>query len=103
MLVDAAVRQVEVPPGAPLGIGPSRYEQVTVRVEPGATLFCFTDGLVERRGEDIDTGLARLATTLADGRGLPVADLVDETVSTLRNDDAADDIAALAIHWTGAR
>ncbi|BFO19544.1 hypothetical protein SHKM778_59320 [Streptomyces sp. KM77-8] len=32
--------------------------------EPGATLVLYTDGLVERRREDIDTGLLRLAESL---------------------------------------
>lgn len=103
MLLDGDVRQLRVPPGAPLGTGPSRYEQVTFHLEPGATLFCFTDGLVERRDEDIDTGLDRLAATLADGHPRTVDALVAHAVSTLRNDNAADDIAALAIRRVGAR
>jgi serine phosphatase RsbU (regulator of sigma subunit) len=103
MLLDGDVRQLQVPPGAPLGTGPSRYEQVTFHLEPGATLFCFTDGLVERRDEDIDTGLGRLADLLSGARHRTVDALVAEAVSTLRNDDAADDIAALAIRRVGAR
>jgi hypothetical protein len=97
LLLDGDIHPVQVPPGRPLGTGPARYRQVTFHLPPGATLFCFTDGLVERRGEDIDAGLGRLAATLADAAGRDVDDLVEHTVTTLRNPDAADDVAALAI------
>jgi serine phosphatase RsbU (regulator of sigma subunit) len=103
LLLDGGVRAVEVPPGRPLGTGPSGYQQRTITLEPGATLFCFTDGLVERRGEDIDTGTARLAATLAGAAGRSVDELVAHAVSVLRTDDAADDIAALAIRRVGIR
>lgn len=104
LLLDGGVRPVHVPPGRPLGAGPSRYEETTLRMPPGSTLFCFTDGLVERRGEDIDTGLGRLAETLLRSADRPVADLVADAVAQLRGDaaDAADDVVALAIRRVGA-
>ena len=37
-------------------------------VPPGATVLLYTDGLVERRREDIDVGLARLVE-IASGLG----------------------------------
>lgn len=40
----------------PLGIGPQRL-QAAVPYTPGGTLVLYTDGLIERRGEDIDAGL----------------------------------------------
>ncbi|MFI2708480.1 SpoIIE family protein phosphatase, partial [Nocardioides sp. CER28] len=67
------------------------------------TLFCFTDGLVERRGESIDVGLDRLAATLSRAGERSVAELVTHAVDTLRNPDAPDDIAALALRWGGPR
>ncbi len=53
----------------PLGVShearhPSRAE-ATITVSPGSLLLWCTDGLVERRGEDIDTGLDRLAHLVA--------------------------------------
>lgn len=103
VLLDGDIRPVHVPPGRPLGTGPSRYQQTTIDLERGATLFCFTDGLIERRGEDIDAGLSRLTAALSGAADQPVDDLVAHVVSTLRNEDTADDIAALAIRRTGAR
>jgi len=102
LIVDGDVRPVQVPPGRPLGTGPARYVQSRFCLPEGATLFCFTDGLVERRGEDIDAGLGRLAATLSKAADRPVDELVAHAVATLRHADAADDIAALAIRRVGA-
>jgi hypothetical protein len=90
-------------PGRPLGTGPSGYESARLTMAPGATLLCFTDGLVERRTEDIDTGMRRLATT-ADGAARTSPDeLVHHAVRTLRRVDAEDDVAVLAMRWVGDR
>ncbi|GAB7003634.1 hypothetical protein JCM18899A_11050 [Nocardioides sp. AN3] len=103
MLLNGVVSPLIAPVGRPLGTGPACYREATFQLPPGATLFCFTDGLVERRGEDIDVGLARLASTLAGADERSVDELVAHVVDTLRNPDAADDIAALAVRRVGAR
>ncbi|WP_457109944.1 PP2C family protein-serine/threonine phosphatase [Marmoricola sp. URHA0025 HA25] len=90
-------------PGRPLGTGPTTYESTTFTMAPGTTLLCFTDGLVERRTEDIDTGMDRLAATAARAAHASADALVHHTVRTLRNDDAPDDVAVLAMRWVGAR
>ncbi|CAM5649629.1 hypothetical protein SAVIM40S_02298 [Streptomyces avidinii] len=55
----------------------------------------FTDGLVERRGEDIDVSLARLAgVRLPPGAGVNA--VVDAVVAGLDADHAEDDVAVLA-------
>lgn len=102
MLVNGTIAPVDVPPGRPLGTGPATYEQVTFRMPPGATLFCFTDGLVERRGESIDVGLDRLASTLEAAADHSVDELVAHAVQVLRTPEAADDVAALALRRVGA-
>jgi serine phosphatase RsbU (regulator of sigma subunit) len=38
----------------------------TVQVPPGSALVLYTDGLVERRGEDLDTGVGRLVAAMGD-------------------------------------
>ena len=47
--------------GVPIGVNTgATYTSTAVSTPPAATLLAFTDGLVERRGESIDTGLERL-------------------------------------------
>ena len=46
----------------PLGVLPfPEFEEASARIEQGATVVLYTDGLVERPGEHIDDGLERLA------------------------------------------
>jgi PAS domain S-box-containing protein len=64
-----------------------------VGIEPGSTLIGYTDGLVERRGTDIDEGIEALAKTLAslpaDIEPEPEASRLVATASTDRDDDIA--------------
>jgi serine phosphatase RsbU (regulator of sigma subunit) len=94
---DGFVKLLDVPPGPPLGadLG-GAYETVYAPWPPGHTLLLYTDGLVERRGEDIDASLARLA-----GLRLPHADgpldaLLARVVHRLAPAAAEDDVALLA-------
>ena len=70
-----------------------------VMVMPEAsTLLAFTDGLVERRREDIDVGLERLSCA-AIGPDASVDDLVTRLVDELLGDGSEDDVALLAFRW----
>jgi serine phosphatase RsbU (regulator of sigma subunit) len=62
------------------------------------TLLAFTDGVVERRGESIDTGLQRLRDEAA-GPRQSLEELLDHLVASLVPDGADDDIVMLAIRW----
>jgi serine phosphatase RsbU (regulator of sigma subunit)/anti-sigma regulatory factor (Ser/Thr protein kinase) len=92
---------ISVPTGPPLGTGPTPYRSTTVQLAPGEVFFAFTDGLVERRNEDIDTGLDRLVSTLREGGTQSVAGMVDHALASLRHAHAPDDIAVLAFRWGG--
>ncbi|OIK06745.1 PP2C family protein-serine/threonine phosphatase [Streptomyces monashensis] len=63
----------------------------------GATLVLYTDGLVERRGEDIDTGLARLADSLDRHRDEDPERLADHVLLELLPPGGATDDTALVI------
>lgn len=101
---EGAAALVDVPVGPPLGTGVGGYELVTRAVTPEETLLMFTDGLIERRGEDIDDSLARLAKMrLAAGAG--VEQVLDEVLLRLDGLHAEDDVAVLAArmrHHPGA-
>jgi PAS domain-containing protein len=86
----------DLPPGLPLGsgLGDARYRAARLPLPPGSTLVLYTDGLVERRGADISTGMTRLAEALQTVAGLPVSEACDTLVGTLVP-NPADDIAIL--------
>ncbi len=97
LLVSAGTRYVEMPVGPPLGVGASSYGSTTFTMPPGSTLLAYTDGLVERRSEDIDTGMQRLADAAVAHQDEPVSQLLTSLLEDLRRDGAADDIALLAL------
>lgn len=64
----------------------------------GDTLVLYTDGLIERRDEDIDAGLGRLAAALAQVSSLAPDQLADELLNRLGvARGAPDDIALIVI------
>ena len=81
----------------PLGVGrpPSNRHTTVLELPPGAALVFYTDGLVERRGELIDTGIGRLAAAVQSG---PVEALCDHIMSSTAEAHPTDDIALLIIH-----
>ncbi|MER7490662.1 SpoIIE family protein phosphatase [Streptomyces sp. NPDC126497] len=83
----------------PLGVlidqGPR--PQATVPYTPGDTLVLYTDGLVERRGEDIDAGLNRLADALARHARLSPVELADTLLTRLGVAEGGRDDIALVI------
>ncbi|MER6916409.1 PP2C family protein-serine/threonine phosphatase [Streptomyces sp. NPDC000594] len=90
-----AMEPVDVPVGPPLGTGVGGYDRATRPLGPGDTLLMFTDGLVERRGEDIDVSLARLSRLRPDPAA-PLDDLIDGILAKLDAAHAEDDVALLA-------
>ncbi|WP_225851017.1 PP2C family protein-serine/threonine phosphatase [Streptomyces sp. HPF1205] len=92
---DGRGRLLELPVGPPLGTGIGGYEATTCALAPGETLVMFTDGLVERRREDIDVSLARLAG-LALPPGAAARDTLDFILDHLDAQHAEDDVAVLA-------
>lgn len=82
--------------GPPLGTGGWLHTSGSVPLNPGATGVLYTDGLVERRGEDIDVGLDTLDRTLGGPAGPPevlCARLLRAMGVTPEHDD---DVAVLA-------
>ena len=82
----------------PLGVLPfPDFEEVSVAVGAGSTVVLYTDGLVERPGEHIDAGLARLAAAVRDAPVDP-QQLCDRVLRELVPGGApSDDVALLTL------
>jgi PAS domain S-box-containing protein len=82
----------------PLGVLPfPSYETITATMEPGSSLVLFTDGLIERPGEVIDEGMAKLAARVQEAPDDPEA-LCDHLLRTLvPSGGATDDVAILML------
>ncbi len=96
------VEVVATPDTLILGAGGGQRGVVTVLLAPGDLLLAFTDGLVERRDEDPDRGVARVATRAP--RLLGSADLASDLarlVDEVRDPTRDDDVAALVLQRDG--
>ncbi|GAB2714272.1 ATP-binding SpoIIE family protein phosphatase [Streptomyces bullii] len=98
---DGRSELLDLPTGAPIGVGGVPFEAVRVRVEPGDRLVMCTDGLVEVRGEDIGVGLA----TLCESAAHPAASMDDACDTIIRALGARggrkDDVALLMARLNG--
>ena len=95
--VDGSVAAVPVPPVPVLGGPDVTAPSTTVPFGEGDVLLMFTDGLVERRGETIDTGIARLAHAAVELAGPDLAVALRGVVPRVRGAAADDDIAVIAV------
>lgn len=81
-----------------LGLMPElRRQEGEVVLGAGDTLLMYTDGLVERRREDPDSGSARLCDVLVELGDLPLSALVDQLIKRMVPDHHDDDVAVLAV------
>jgi len=80
----------------PLGVA-GAFRRHSTRVDAGSTLVLYTDGLIERRGELITTGLERLQEACHEGPADP--DALCDYLSDVMFRDAAprDDVAMLIV------
>jgi serine phosphatase RsbU (regulator of sigma subunit) len=91
---------VQARPGSPIGVpGGAAFEPTLLTTAARGTLIAYTDGLVERRGETLDTGLKRLLQTATDRCGSSLDDLLTSLVSELTGDSPTDDIALIGLRW----
>lgn len=92
---DGVSRFLEHPPSLPLGVAEhTTFESFDAELEPGAVLMLYTDGLVERRSETIDAGLARLREVLATGPQ-DLEELCSHTLASVPGGATLQDDAAL--------
>jgi sigma-B regulation protein RsbU (phosphoserine phosphatase) len=99
---DGAVREYRAG-GPPLGIlAEARFEETCVPLGQG-TLFAFSDGVTDVRGEDgAPLGLAGVRGLLARGRGKAPAARLRGVLAALRRHGLVDDTTLLAVAAPGA-
>ncbi|MGV4927312.1 SpoIIE family protein phosphatase (plasmid) [Streptomyces sp. BHT-5-2] len=85
---------LDLPTGAPLGVGGVAFEQTTVPLRAGDQLVLYTDGLIETRDQAIDTRLDLLLGLLAEPER-PLEELCDRLLGELRHGNDHDDVALL--------
>jgi PAS domain-containing protein len=121
-LPEGVVVELDAAGGPPLGTGEWTWQEACIAVPPGSYLALFTDGLVERRGTDLDVQIGRLREVFAGAPQLPAprsagrrgvrrsgpVDLVrDELLAGMDLPaDHDDDVALLVVHvprWQGQR
>jgi serine phosphatase RsbU (regulator of sigma subunit)/anti-sigma regulatory factor (Ser/Thr protein kinase) len=91
---DGTVTFVDLPSGPPLGLGGMPFETVELELAEGSQLVLYTDGLIEDRHRDIDTGLDSLATVLARA-GRPPEETCEAVLDALLPARPNDDVALL--------
>jgi anti-sigma regulatory factor (Ser/Thr protein kinase) len=97
---------LDVPAGPPLGVGGVPFEETEVELPEGSVLVLYTDGLVESRERDIDTGLTMMTKMLGEVHsrpgGPPSLDAVCDSLVEALIPERADDDAALLVARTCA-
>ncbi|WND36693.1 SpoIIE family protein phosphatase [Streptomyces sp. BB1-1-1] len=94
---NGTVQRADEPTGPPLGTGGWMHSSGSIALTPGSTAVLYTDGLVERRNEDLDEGIAALERALSGATGTPqvVCDRLVRSAGVTPDHD--DDVAVLVL------
>ncbi len=99
---EQGVDLLSLEPDLMIGVVPDAQRTSHRHVLPaGSTLLLYTDGLVERRGEDLNVGISHLADSLAAHHGLSLGRLCDALLGAARG-PFEDDAAILALRLPAA-
>ncbi|MGW6752501.1 SpoIIE family protein phosphatase [Streptomyces sp. NPDC055006] len=91
---DGTVAYPVVPASPPLGLGSHPFEAVELQLPEDSRLVLYTDGLIENRDLDIDTGLDLLHGAL-EGAGRTPEETCQAAIDAMLPAHPADDIALL--------
>jgi serine phosphatase RsbU (regulator of sigma subunit)/PAS domain-containing protein len=81
-----------------LGVDPDAHRRESVvTLDRGATVLLYTDGLIERRDDDLDAGLVRLRDAVIELAGRPLEEMLDEVLERLVHGRPEDDVALVAV------
>jgi serine phosphatase RsbU (regulator of sigma subunit) len=81
-----------------LGVDPAtRRTTGEITVPAGSTLLFYTDGLVERRGQDLDQGLEKLLRAIERHATADLERLCDAVLGAMVPQAGEDDVAVVAV------
>jgi serine phosphatase RsbU (regulator of sigma subunit) len=99
---DGTCTRLVAPTHPPLGVGRPFEDVHRIDLATGFDVLLYTDGLVERRGEDIDHGIETLRMAVAD-LDVPLNEVPEQLVKTCLTDGPNDDVAVLVARVGGAQ
>ena len=76
--------------------GSIRTEHEVV-LHPGDTVLFYSDGLIERRGQDLDDGIEELVSTARELAGLELGPMCDRLLAELVEADQEDDVCLIGL------
>ncbi|WP_407988652.1 SpoIIE family protein phosphatase [Kitasatospora sp. CMC57] len=85
---------LDLPSGAPLGVGGVPFESIELEIPEGSLLVLCTDGLVESRDKDLDVGLGRLLSVLEQPYA-SIQQACEAVLDTMEQGREPDDVALL--------
>ncbi|MCU1659111.1 MAG: Serine phosphatase RsbU, regulator of sigma subunit [Pseudonocardiales bacterium] len=100
--LDARAEVLEKALQPPLGVSVPTRSARTFPMPVGATLLIYTDGLVERRDEDIDDSVQRLVERAGRLLSGDLQTALDELVEGVQDADRNDDVTAVAVRRCGS-
>jgi serine phosphatase RsbU (regulator of sigma subunit) len=103
---DGGVTPLEVPGGFPLGLAPGDYPVLDLTLQPGDSLYLYSDGVTEAfDARDEEFGAERLEACLRAAAGATAAALVEASLSAVRSfageHPQSDDITAMSLRYLG--
>ncbi len=102
LIADGHPRYLNGGRSAPIGFGKGSRPEAQLAVPPGAMLVWYSDGLVERREEDIDRGLDRLAALAAGLTGTDAQHWADSLLAGMTAGQViSDDLVVACLHLRG--
>jgi serine phosphatase RsbU (regulator of sigma subunit)/anti-sigma regulatory factor (Ser/Thr protein kinase) len=96
----ATVRRLDGASAPPLGVAdPSSIQEAQLAVGTRATLVLYSDGLIERRGQNIDEGIDLLGSVAAADESDSIEEILARVTAELG--EPSDDVALLTATLTG--
>jgi serine phosphatase RsbU (regulator of sigma subunit) len=96
---DGGVMFPRPPEGTPIGLGLGSYRPLTLDLAEGSLIALYTDGLIETRESDIESGIGRLGSALTSAV-MPLDDFCSTVVQLMTGDGPNEDDVALLVART---